>query len=87
MKNQRTITIGPYAVVRHPMYSGAALIIIVASPLALGSYWGIIFSMLIIVIIVHCLLDEEALLNEELEGYSDYCKSSRIVLCLLYGNC
>lgn len=73
MKSQRTITNGPYTVVRHPMYSGAALII-VASPLALGSYWGLIFSMLLIVIIVHCLLDEKALLNEELEGYSDYCK-------------
>ena len=36
---QRVIDTGPYAVVRHPMYS-SALLYLFGTPLALGSYWG-----------------------------------------------
>ncbi|MBM7868490.1 methyltransferase family protein [Heliomicrobium gestii] len=46
-QDQSVITTGPYAIVRHPMYSGM-LLMSLFSPLALGSYWAIIPSLLII---------------------------------------
>ncbi|MBV8716033.1 MAG: hypothetical protein JOZ65_13300, partial [Chloroflexi bacterium] len=35
------ISSGPYALVRHPMYAGA-LLMLLATPLALGSWWGLL---------------------------------------------
>jgi protein-S-isoprenylcysteine O-methyltransferase Ste14 len=37
--DQKVISTGPYAVVRHPMYAGSSLYLL-GIPLALGSYWG-----------------------------------------------
>ena len=37
--DQKVVSTGPYAVVRHPMYSGA-LVMLLGTPLALGSWWG-----------------------------------------------
>ena len=39
-RQQTVVSTGPYAVIRHPMYS-AVLLICMSSPLALGSYWGL----------------------------------------------
>src|SRR5262245_8986202 len=38
---QKVVSTGPYAIVRHPMYSGA-LIMLVGVPPALGSWWGVL---------------------------------------------
>jgi protein-S-isoprenylcysteine O-methyltransferase Ste14 len=38
-EGQRVIATRPYAIVRHPMYA-SALLYLVGTPLALGSYWG-----------------------------------------------
>jgi protein-S-isoprenylcysteine O-methyltransferase Ste14 len=38
-EGQTVVSTGPYAIVRHPMYSGAILVFI-GMPLALGSWWG-----------------------------------------------
>ena len=38
-ENQKVISTGPYAIVRHPMYASGWLYL-VGTPLALGSYWG-----------------------------------------------
>ena len=75
-KNQKVITTGPYAVVRHPMYSGA-LMIILFTPLALDSYWALIPSFLISIFVVLRLLNEEKVLLKELKGYREYCKKTR----------
>src|SRR5262249_43462176 len=40
-ENQTVISTGPYALVRHPMYASAFLYLI-GTPLALGSYWGLL---------------------------------------------
>jgi protein-S-isoprenylcysteine O-methyltransferase Ste14 len=68
---QRVIETGPYAVVRHPMYAGA-LLHLIGTPLALGSYWGCLGLAFMLPFLVWRLLDEERLLARELPGYAAY---------------
>jgi protein-S-isoprenylcysteine O-methyltransferase Ste14 len=75
-KNQKVVSSGPYAIVRNPMYSSAAMYFIGMS-LALGSYWGLIPSVLTIVGLVVRLLDEEKFLTKNLPGYTEYCARVR----------
>ncbi len=63
--DQRVISSGPYALMRHPMYT-SALIMFVGTPLALGSWWGLAGA------IVWRLIDEERFLVRHLPGYADY---------------
>ena len=70
-KGQTVIQSGPYRIVRHPLYMGAILMY-VASPLALGSYWAIIPAIFIIPIFIARIINEESILTKELEGYSEY---------------
>ena len=69
--NQRVIDTGPYALVRHPMYA-SALLYLFGTPLALGSYWGLLAFFFVIPFLVWRLFDEERMLTRELEGYSEY---------------
>ena len=64
-ENQKVISTGPYKFVRHPMYSGA-LLLLIFTPLALGSYWAFPFVILMIIIIIYRLLDEEKFLSKNL---------------------
>ena len=75
-EDQKVVSTGPYAIVRHPMYSGAAGYLI-GLALALGSYWALIASVLTILALVWRLLDEEAFLARDLPGYSAYCARVR----------
>ena len=75
-KDQRVISIGPYRIVRHPMYLGG-IISILFTPLALGSYWALPVFVLIIPVIVLRILNEEKILRQELPGYPEYCQSTR----------
>ena len=75
-ENQKVISTGPYKLVRHPMYTGASFIILF-TPLALGSYWALIPSVLIIQFVVLRLLHEEKVLLIELKGYEEYCNKTR----------
>lgn len=70
---QQVISTGPYAIVRHPMYSGA-LILLIGSPLALGSLWGLLAFIPIAVVIIWRLSDEEKFLSKNLSGYQEYCE-------------
>lgn len=72
-KGQKVISTGPYAVVRHPMYVGVALMY-AAMPIALGSYWAMIFYLPIIPALIFRILNEEKVLSRDLEGYKEYCK-------------
>jgi protein-S-isoprenylcysteine O-methyltransferase Ste14 len=69
--DQRVISTGPYAVVRHPMYIGA-FVMLLGVPLALGSWWGLFTVIPIMYVIVWRLLDEEKFLAKNLPGYSVY---------------
>jgi protein-S-isoprenylcysteine O-methyltransferase Ste14 len=68
---QRVISTGPYGVVRHPMYSGALLYLLGTST-ALGSYWGLVPFAVMLAAVIWRLLDEERVLADELPGYREY---------------
>jgi len=70
-EGQHVVDRGPYAVVRHPMYAGA-LVMIAGIPLALGSWWGLIPAALLLPVLVWRLTREEAFLAANLAGYGDY---------------
>ncbi len=70
-RGQRVISSGPYARVRHPMYSGAILLF-VFTPLALSSWWALIPGGLLIAAVIWRLLDEEQFLRRNLDGYEAY---------------
>src|SRR5712692_7720339 len=75
-EGQKVISTGPYRLVRHPMYSGAVLMLLF-TPLALGSWWALPGFLLVIPLIVFRLLNEEKMLCRDLPGYSDYCLRTR----------
>jgi len=76
---QPVISTGPYAYVRHPMYSGA-LLMFGLTPLALGSYWSLLLVIPLIAIFAWRLLDEERVLKRDLKGYVEYCSTVRFRL-------
>jgi protein-S-isoprenylcysteine O-methyltransferase Ste14 len=67
---------GVYKFVRHPMYVGN-VILMLGVPLALASYWGLLFVIPGVVVLMFRILDEEKLLNQELAGYSEYAQRVR----------
>lgn len=69
--DQRVISTGPYARVRHPMYA-AALAVLSGIPVALGSYVGLLIFVAISSTLIWRLLDEENYLAANLLGYRDY---------------
>ena len=73
---QTVASSGVYKFVRHPMYVGN-LIMMIGIPLALGSYWGLLFVLPSQAVIVFRILDEEKLLTQELAGYSEYAQQVR----------
>ncbi len=70
-EGQHVIDSGPYAVVRHPMYAGA-LVMIAGIPPALGSWWGLIPAVLLVPVLVWRVLREETFLAANLPGYDAY---------------
>ena len=77
--DQTVISSGPYASVRHPMYTGA-LVMLLGTPLALGSWWGLLMFPPMLLAIILRLLDEEKFLRKSLTGYSEYCATVRFRL-------
>jgi protein-S-isoprenylcysteine O-methyltransferase Ste14 len=73
---QTVISTGPYAIVRHPMYA-SALLYLVGTTLALGSYWGMVPLVATMPFLIWRLFDEEKLLAENLPGYVEYRKKVR----------
>lgn len=74
--DQKVISTGPYAVVRHPMYSWG-LVLALAMPLALGSWWGLVTLVPVAGILAWRLLDEEHTLHRSLPGYTEYTRKVR----------
>jgi protein-S-isoprenylcysteine O-methyltransferase Ste14 len=74
--DQKVVSTGPYAVVRHPMYAGAFLYLL-GMPLALGSYWGLLVLVPMMATVIWRLFDEEKLLADGLPGYAQYQRAVR----------
>ena len=70
-EEQSIISTGPYSLVRHPMYLGT-VVMYLASPIALGSYWAFFPALFIVPILVLRLLNEEKVLERDLKGYKEY---------------
>ena len=69
--DQRVISTGPYAVVRHPMYT-AALLMLLGIPISLGSWWGALVVVALVPAMIWRLLNEERFLGRNLPGYVAY---------------
>jgi protein-S-isoprenylcysteine O-methyltransferase Ste14 len=69
--DQKVISTGPYAVVRHPMYAGG-LVMLLGIPIALGSWWGVLVLAAMVPALIWRLLDEERFLARNLTGYMEY---------------
>jgi protein-S-isoprenylcysteine O-methyltransferase Ste14 len=69
--DQKVISTGPYALVRHPMYA-SALLYLIGTPPALGSYWGFLAVVFMIPFLMWRISDEENFLAKNLPGYAEY---------------
>lgn len=78
-RGQTVISTGPYAIVRHPMYAYAVLLL-VGMPLLLGSLWGLLGAPLIMSLMAVRASGEEALLMDGLAGYREYAEKVRFRL-------
>jgi protein-S-isoprenylcysteine O-methyltransferase Ste14 len=70
-RDHHVVSTGPYAFVRHPMYSGITLFFL-GVPLLLGSWWGVAIALLFIVLFAIRTRIEERALIDGLPGYTDY---------------
>ncbi len=82
-ENQKVISTGPYAIVRHPMYAGGSLYLL-GTPLALGSYWGLVPIATVMPFLIWRAYDEERFLAKNLPGYSEYQKRVRYRSCAIH---
>jgi len=69
--DQKVVSSGLYGIVRHPMYS-ATIGMFLSMPIVMESWWAFLVMIPYVPIIVCRIKDEEILLTEELEGYSEY---------------
>ncbi len=81
-RGQRVIDGGPYAIIRHPLYSASSFLV-VGMAFAMGSYWALVpVGFGAVVIIIRTVL-EDSMLQRELAGYADY--ASRVRYRLIPG--
>jgi len=76
MPGQTVITTGPYAIVRHPLYV-AVLLMYLATPVALGSYWALVPALVLPVALMARIRNEEDVLRRDLPGYAAYIQKIR----------
>lgn len=75
-RGHTVITWGPYRFIRHPMYTGA-IVMFVATPLALGSLWTLTVTVAIVALFLWRTALEDRTLHWELPGYADYAARTR----------
>ena len=71
--NQKVVDTGMYGIVRHPMYL-ATTILFLSMPLVLSSPLSFVIMLGYIPVIVKRIKNEEKILEQGLDGYSDYKK-------------
>ena len=70
-RGHEVITTGPYAIVRHPMYT-IIIILLFAVPVALGSRYALLLAGFLTVLLIVRTYLEDRTLHAELEGYPEY---------------
>jgi protein-S-isoprenylcysteine O-methyltransferase Ste14 len=70
-RGQTVVSTGPYHYVRHPMYA-AALLFLLGTTLLLGSWYGLLWGLILVGMIAGRAILEERTLQKELEGYDAY---------------
>ncbi len=70
-RGQRVISTGPYRCVRHPMYA-AVIPFVVGTTLLLGSWYGMLWGLVLVVGIGFRAVQEERVLRADLPGYEAY---------------
>lgn len=71
--DQKVISTGPYALIRHPMYTGV-LVMLIGIPLALDAWWSFAIIAIALPGLIWRIFDEEKLLKQDLPGYLNYIK-------------
>ena len=72
-KGQKVVDTGLYGIVRHPMYA-VTVALFLSIPVVLGSLWSILCFLPYVPVIAVRIINEEKVLEEGLEGYTDYKK-------------
>ena len=75
-RDHKVITTGPYALVRHPMYT-IVIVLLFAVPVALGSRYALILSLFLTVLLILRTYLEDRTLHHELAGYPEYARKTR----------
>jgi protein-S-isoprenylcysteine O-methyltransferase Ste14 len=78
-ENHELIQRGPYRVVRHPIYSGL-LLMILGTAILVGKLGGFVVLAFSFCGLWVKLRREEALLTEQLPGYSEYMRGTRALI-------
>ncbi len=72
-EGQKVIDTGMYGIVRHPMYA-VTILLFLSMPLVLGSIFSFVIFLAYLLIIAKRIKNEEAVLEKELKGYTEYKK-------------
>ena len=75
-RDHKVVTSGPYALVRHPMYT-VVIVLLFALPVALGSRFALILAVFLTLLLIIRTYCEDRTLHEELKGYPEYAKQTR----------
>ncbi len=75
-RGHKVVTTGPYALVRHPMYT-VVIVLLFAVPVALGSRYALILAVFLMLLLIIRTYFEDRTLHVELEGYPEYAKHTR----------
>lgn len=78
-RGHQIVTTGPYAVVRHPMYTGFILLFL-SIPLILGSGWAFVPVIVACTVLIIRTIFEDRFLKKNLSGYKDYIQKTRYML-------
>jgi protein-S-isoprenylcysteine O-methyltransferase Ste14 len=78
-ENQKVVDTGLYGIVRHPMYT-ATILMFLSVPVILGSVISFVIFLIYPIIIALRIGNEEKILEEGLDGYSEYKQKVRYKL-------
>ena len=70
-ENQKVVDSGLYGIVRHPMYT-STIFLFLSMPLILDSIFSFVIMLIHPIIIIFRIKNEEKVLENELEGYTEY---------------